>query len=246
MSISYSPLKKTEPLQQILQRPDLWKGRNGPVSCSLGISTGYPELDKKLLRKGWPQNGLIEFQQQFFGHGEWHLLLPSMVSLLAEPGYIALISPPAVPYAPALIQRGIAPERVLVIEPLKKQDWLASVLEVLAANCCVTLCCWEPRQRLLHAELRKLQLASSQSGSLCFLLREKSNRAYSASPAVLKLKLQNSPAGLQVRIDKQRGSYEGGEVLLAWPSQLSSHQDFGFRKPETDRPDNILQFSGHS
>lgn len=251
MPVSYSSTEKREPLQQVLQRPDLWKGRNGPAQSSSGLSTGYTDLDKKLLYKGWPQRGLVELQQNSFGHAEWHLLLPSMKALLAEPGYIFLINPPAIPYAPALMQQGIDPKRLLVVETGKKRDCMASVLEILAANCSIALCFWEPREKLFYAELRKLQLAASQSSSLCFLMREApSNKArnYSSSPAVLKLRLQNYPQGLRLSINKQRGSYRQGEVLLPWPNYLTSSP---FLKAATDQNEmdqgsNILRFKGSS
>lgn len=251
MSISYSSSEKREPLQQVLQRPDLWKGRGGPVRCSSGLSTGHPDLDKKLLYKGWPQRGLVELQQNSFGHAEWHLLLPSMKALLAEPGYIFLINPPAIPYAPALVQQGIDPKRLLVVETDKKRDCLASVLEILAANCSIAVCFWEPKEKLFYAELRKLQLAASHSSSLCFLMRNTASektKNYSSSPAVLKLRLQNYPQGLRLSIYKQRGSYRQGEILLPWPNYLISSP---FLKPEygqdeKEQGNNILCFKGNS
>ncbi len=259
MLSAYPKLKKSAPLQKIMRRPDIWKGRNGPVVRNSSVSTGYKKLDEQLLHKGWPLKGLIEFQQQVFGNGEWHLLLPSLRALLQqEPGCLALINPPAIPYAPALTQQGIDLTRVLVIDPQQKKDWLVSVREVLAANCCVALLCWEPQQRLLYPELRKIQLAVSQSGTLCFLLRstpkltlkqnfrapssqtsnQAKGRAYSASPAVLRLVLQNHEAGLEVHIDKQRGSYQRGKVLLPWPAYL---QHFGDNKSTSEeRANNIF------
>lgn len=224
MSSVYSSLDHSASLQQLLRRSDLWKGRSGPVVRAEAVPTGYPELDKVLLHGGWPVKGLIEFQQQNFGHGEWHLLLPSLRYLLQQAGCLVLINPPAVPYAPALAQQGIAVDRLLVIDPLQKKDWLVSVREVLAANCCVAVFCWEPKQRLLYPELRKLQLSVSQSGTLCFLLRSRAQKsagkAYSNSPAVLRLQLQSREKGLQVQIEKQRGSYCRASLLLPWPVHL--------------------------
>lgn len=251
MSISYSSLKKTESLQQILQRSDLWKGRSEPALRSTGISTGYTELDKKLLHKGWPQSGMIELQQELFGHGEWHLLLPSMKLLLAEPGYIFLINPPATPYAPALLQQGIDPRRVVTIAASTKQDWLAAILEILAAHCCIAVCCWEPSKTLFHAELRKLQLAASHCSSLCFLLRKipaAKARSYSVSSAVLKIKLQSYPQGLRLSINKQRGSYQQGEVLLPWPDYLATSPFLALdrNRHKEVQASNVLRFSGNS
>ena len=252
MSSAYPKIKEPAPLQQILRRKDLWRGRSGPVIHSAGMATGYSELDENLLHKGWPVRGLIEFQQSTFAHGEWYLLLPSLRNLLQEPGYVALINPPFIPYAPALVQQGIAPERLMVIQPSQKNDWLVSVREVLSANCCAALLSWEPEQRLLYPELRKLQLASSQNDTLSFLLRKKSttkNKAYSASPAVLRLVLQNTDRGLQVSIDKQRGSYRQAQVFLTWSSFLYQPQTPLSQSVITTqaagsdgRPNNILSF----
>jgi|MEHZ01.3.fsa_nt_MEHZ010937863.1_6 hypothetical protein len=260
MLLAYPKLKNSAPLQQIMRRPDLWKGRNGPVVRSSSVSTGYKRLDERLLHKGWPLKGLIEFQQQAFGNGEWHLLLPALRALLQEePGYLALIKPPAIPYSPALAQQGIDLTRVLVIDPPQKKDWLVSVREVLAANCCVALFCWEPEQRLLYPELRKMQLAVSQSSTLCFLLRSASGssyrtrsnptpnqtraRAYSASPAVLRLALQNQETGLEVQIDKQRGSYQRGKVLLPWSSYVLQQSFTDSKASLEERANNILLFN---
>lgn len=251
MSLAPPKIKAPAPLQQILHRKDLWRGINGPSMRCESITTGYSELDKNLLHKGWPARGLIEFQQQSFGHGEWHLLLPSLRNLLQEAGYIALINPPFIPYAPALVQQGIDPQRLLVVQPAQKADWLVGVREVLSANCCIALLSWESEQRLLYPELRKLQLASNQNDTLSFLLRKNpsaKNKAYSASPAVLRLLLQSSDQGLKVFIDKQRGSYRRAQVLLPWLSYLSqgvsAEQQHSVVNLQDKGRNNVISFKG--
>lgn len=212
--MSQSPLLADSlDLQTILRREDVWRGPRLVAVAGKGVSSGRAELDKKLLGGGWPLRSLIEIEDNAKGFPVWSLFLPAVRQLLLQPGYVFLLAPPAIPYAPALVQQGCDPARLMVVEVEDKSDWLAAALEILRSDCGLLLMAWEPGRRLLYPELRKLQLAASHSSSMLVLMRS-SQMARGGSPAALRLALHSDAQGTLVQIRKQRGSYQLGRVRI--------------------------------
>ena len=95
----------------------LWRAREQDAvsTAPKGLSTGYVELDRCLPGQGWPRQGLIEILSDQRGIGELRLLMPALAHLCAATrgGWIAWVSPPYTPYAPALAAAGVDVARVL-------------------------------------------------------------------------------------------------------------------------------------
>jgi len=208
-------------IDQLLQQHParLWRAREqGGAATSVppGLPTGYEALDCCLPGQGWPRQGLIEILSDHRGIGELKLLMPVLARLCSPPaavtrkqgrpvssgqgGWIAWVSPPYLPYAPALAAWGIDVARVLVVHGAGATEWAMN--QALRSEACSAVLGWaNPRDP--HA-LRRLQLAAEQSRSLAVLFRPL-QAGLQSSPAVLRLALLGERIGLQVRVVKSRG-----------------------------------------
>jgi len=200
------------------------------ASTAAGLPTGYAALDRCLPGGGWPRQGLIEILSDQRGTGELRLLLPALAALCHEAGatefpplrskdagchagsamlphdrgsrgWIAWVSPPHRPYAPALAAWGIDVARMLVVQAAAATAWAMD--QALRAEACSAVLGWaDPRD---PQALRRLQLAAEASCSLAVLYRPL-QAGLTPSPAVLRLALLGTNGdGLQVRIVKSRG-----------------------------------------
>jgi hypothetical protein len=200
-------------LDDLLRHPALWRAREqGGASAPAGLPTGYPELDRCLPGGGWPSRGLIELLADRTGIGELSLLLPALARLCGgerEDGWLACISPPHPPYAPALAACGIDVSRILVVHA-PPAEW--AMEQALRSGACSAVFGWAAcRDR---QSLRRLQLAAEQSRCLAVLFRKLRN-AGEPSPAVLRIALEGTPQGLVARILKSRGG-RAASVQLGW------------------------------
>jgi hypothetical protein len=208
----------------------LWRARagNAGAATAAGLPTGYAALDRCLPGGGWPSQGLIEILSDQRGIGELRLLLPALAALCHDVdateyprprdagchagsamlphgrgsgGWIAWVSPPHRPYAPALAAWGIDVARMLVVQAAAATAWAMD--QALRAEACSAVLGWaDPRD---PQALRRLQLAAEASCSLAVLYRPL-QAGLTPSPAVLRLALLGSSgAGLEVRIVKSRG-----------------------------------------
>jgi hypothetical protein len=202
---------------ELLRHPLLWRARETESSTSEpGIPSGYPALDRCLPGKGWPAHGLIEILTDSYGIGELSLLMPALVFLSrrdvvasssGSEGWLAWISPPYQPYAPALADCGVDVARVLVVRTAAAA-W--AMEQALRSGACSAVLGWATSKR--PCDLRRLQLAAEQSGCLAVLFRRASD-AGSSSPAVLRIGLQPSGRDLEVRILKSRGGIPANVTL---------------------------------
>jgi len=215
-------IKKQRMLQKLLRRPDIWLGNSmhesprhsGRRRC---LKTGHAALDESLIAKGWPIGGLIEIAQGGLGTGEWQLLAPALRNLKQTPGYIVLIHPPILPYAPGLRALGIKLSEILVIEPENRSHAITAFAEALRHSACKVLLFWENQTRLKPQELRRLQLAAAESQALCLLFRHP-NSLKQSSPAALRLRIQMNTQQIQIQILKQRGAFEQKTLYLDLPT----------------------------
>jgi hypothetical protein len=206
-------------IDDLLRHPALWRARERDgASAAAGLPTGYAELDRCLPGGGWPPQGLIELLADRSGIGELSLLMPALSHLCgtgddagaaagrgpcgAEPGgdgWLAWISPPHVPYAPALAAGGIDIRRVLVVRA-SPAEW--AMEQALRSGACSAVLGWAAcRDR---QSLRRLQLAAEQSRCLAVLFRRLDD-AREPSPAVLRIALEGGCDGLGLHILKSRG-----------------------------------------
>lgn len=197
-------------LEQLLRRSDIWRGQSQGFAPQAALDSGHSELNTCLLHKGWPLGSLVEICQpaafngaHMVSQGEWLLLAPALRQI--KEGYTVLLNPPALPFAPGLIQAGMDLDRLLVVAAEKKADFLASFTELARADICTALMAWQPKHNLSYTELRKCQLACSEGKGLYLLFRPLSVQQQS-SPAALRLRSQLHLRSLEIHIFKQKGS----------------------------------------
>lgn len=186
-------------LEQLLLRDDLWLGDSQRFAKGAAVDTGYDALNDGLLYRGWPLGQLIEVCEQGI-QGEWLLFTPA---LLAVDGLIVLLNPPAAPFSQALIQAGIDLERLLVVNPITKQEFIACFSELSRADVGAVLA-WQPNEAMTYTELRKCQLAASEGTGLSVIFRPAAAQQQS-SPATLRVYAQLTHEGLSLTLFKQKG-----------------------------------------
>lgn len=210
--------RRSPPLEQILRRSDIWRGRSHGFTPRPALKTGHDRLDLDLLHGGWPRGGLIEVCQHQF-QGEWLLFTPALRSL--EPGLIVLLNPPAEPFSQALIQAGVDLDRLVVVDAPAKEQFLACFTELARAGGCSAVLGWQPPDNLSYTEMRKCLLAAAGGTGLYTLFRPCSAQRQS-SPAALRLFARVIPAGLEITVFKQKGILQRSQprpLVLPVPEQ---------------------------
>ena len=157
-------------IDELLRHPGVWRARDQDTSSQpRGLPTGFSALDGCLPGGGWPRQGLIELLADSPGIGELSLLMPALAALCGEKhegGWLAWVSPPYQPYAPALAACGIDINRVLVV----RSGPAAWVMEqALRSGSCSAVLGWV--NAIDMQSLRRLQLAAEQAGCLAVLFR---------------------------------------------------------------------------
>jgi cell division inhibitor SulA/protein ImuA len=200
-------------LEALLKHPALWKGRQQNNERDT-LATGFAALDAALPSQGWPIGALTEIMVASTdggtGIGELSLLSPALAALTSSQQWIALVAPPYVPYAPALVNAGISLEHTLIVEAETKNAFWAAE-QMLRSGVFSAVVLWtsangDERQQ------RRLQLAAEQGRSWAVCYRP-DRTARTSSPAGLRMVLQHvdpqnhdsSHSGLQVDIIKNRG-----------------------------------------
>jgi hypothetical protein len=197
---------------EALTGPHLWRGRTACAARPVR-PTGFSLLDEA-LGGGWPWGAIVEIIVERYGSGELSLLMPVLASLRseeeAEPGLLVWVSPPFVPYPPALARHGIDVDRMLVLQagagarrgarPEKESLWATE--QAIRSGACAVVLAW--LSVASGMALRRLQLAAEERR--CGLVLFRSARALEQrSPASLRLRV--SPEGAKTRVDvlKRRG-----------------------------------------
>lgn len=199
--------------QLLNQRHDLWRGRAVSPAVPQGTPTGFVELDALLPWQGWPPGSLIEILDDHPGGG-LALVRPALAALSREVRWLLLVDPPYVPYAPALASAGLDLSRLAVVETGGEAAWAAE--QGLRCGACAAVLVWGGRWET--AALRRLQLAARSGGAMALLFRKEA-AAREASPAVLRLLVRPSRAGMEVTVHKQRGGRAGAVLNLRIPDQ---------------------------
>jgi hypothetical protein len=182
-------------LEELLQRPKLWRGADCALPARPGLPTSFAGLDAALPGGGWPQGALTEILCGGAGIGELSLVLPALARLTQQGRQVLWVTPPFLPYAPAL-----RPAEAL---------WAAE--QALRSGICGAVFLW-PNQPSFR-ELRRLQLAAETGGHWAVVYRP-AEASGSASPAPLRLSVEAAKNRLLVRILKRRGGSVAGPVLL--------------------------------
>lgn len=194
-------------LNELLDNPRVWRGRQSLESQD-GLASGYPELDRHLPGRGWPQGALTELLAEHYGIGELRLLMPALARLSRQPadysgpGWIAWVAPPFQPYAPALEQWNIDLSRLLIVRPKTTAETLWSAEQALSSGTCAAVLLWP--ESLDDQAGRRLQLAAEKGNSWAIAFRPPAARRQS-SAAALRLELQATVDGTRIHILKSRG-----------------------------------------
>lgn len=187
--------------------------RGGRDAAAFTIAPSMtPDLDAVLPGGGWQSGTIVEIMPLQTGIGELRLLMPALARLTRNERYVALISPPYIPFAPALAQHGVQLERLLLVHTGKPADTLWAFEQTLRCKSFGAVLAWPAR--IKDREVRRLQLAAEAGGSIGFLYRPPAV-AHQASPAAVRLKLQPTLDGLDVEILKCRGGRSGLHVRCA-------------------------------
>ncbi len=214
-------------MSALLESNQLWHAREllgVQPAARQGIATGCAALDAALPGHGWPAGQLCELICAHGTSGEWSLILPALLTQLAQlpltpskkPAQLVLINPPYVPYIPAWQASGIAPNAVLKIDTsahaqsASRACWVAE--QALHCADVAAVVAWLPR--VSADALRRLQIAAAQSQILLFVVRPLAAREQS-SPAALRLVLHRLDALLcDVHVLKCRGGAAQAHVQM--------------------------------
>jgi hypothetical protein len=173
--------------------------------------SGFAELDANLPGGGWPVGAIAELMSDGIGIGELSLLVPVLSRLARAGRYIAWIAPPYLPYAPALAQRGLPLERMLLIQTRDSQETLWATEQALRCPAVGAVLGWPAY--IVDKNVRRLQLAAQAGGSFGILYRPP-EAVRESSPAALRLRLHAAAEGLAVEIHKSRGGRAGFTLQL--------------------------------
>lgn len=200
-----------ETLEQLLRtNRHVWRGHGDMAVRKCGFATGYAELDAILPEGGWPRGALVELTVPQWGIGELQLLLPAMIAASQNGRRLVWISPPYIPYAPALSGSGIPLNRLLLLQPEQQESIPWAMEKVLSQRDGAMVLAWPGK--LKPVTIRRLQLAAEAGGSLGILLHD---RDRGASPAALRMRLAPNDTGLQISILKSRAACRRQTINLA-------------------------------
>lgn len=204
-------------LQQLLQRPDLWRGRHPLAPRTTALPSGYPALDRALHQGGWPRSGVTELLSDAAAPALLPLLLPGLAAA-AQRGQVLLARPPAEPLVARWQSEGIAAELLWVLDSADPRTLLRAVVDAAASGAVAALLFW-PIRPLSAAQLRRLHQAAHQGRCWLTLWHPLRSRAHS-SPAPLRLCAHIQGDALQLELLKQPGGWAGQQLTLPWPAPL--------------------------
>src|SRR5690554_4637498 len=203
----------SEILNTLMQDSRIWRGRRPVHSPQPAEPTGHQVLDNHLDGIGWPRGALSECLLDSPGIGELHLLLPLMHRLSHTDKKIFWLNPPNIPYAPALLRKGVNLDQVVIVHADTKNDFLWTLENCLRSPVTGLVMAWPGR--LAPRDTRRLQLAAEAGNNLCVLFRE---RCYAQQHSSAALRLELEPGEhqeLNVSVLRRRGSWAGQHCSLS-------------------------------
>jgi hypothetical protein len=208
-----SRARNTEQLAQLEQLTRLCNLNREGVAAPAVEASGYAELDAALPGGGWQSGTIVELMTADTGIGELRLLMPALARITQADRYVALISPPWIPFAPALSRHEIRLERLVVIRAQNTADTLWAFEQTLRCKSFGAALAWPTT--IQDREVRRLQLAAEAGRSTGFLYRP-ATAALESSPAAVRMRLHAAPqGGLNLEILKCRGGRGGVSVRIA-------------------------------
>ena len=203
--------------------PHVWRVPDLAIEDCV-LATGHAALDRQLPGGGWPVGSLVELIQARPEAHVWQLVLPALAqATLERGGPVVLVGAPHPPFGPALSAQGLAPDRLLWIRPAQDAARLWAAEQALRCADVVGLVAWLPQAR--PQELRRLHLAARRHRKLLFVVRGLPVLRQ-ASPAPLRLVVEEGVEEMQVRIAKRKGPpLEQPLLLPALPARLQALLD---------------------
>jgi protein ImuA len=197
-----------ESVEAVLRDPRIWRGDSAaPIRAE---PTGFAPLDARLPGGGWPLGALSEILFDRIGVGELSCTLPLLARLTQGGRHVALVAPPAIPYAPALAAAGLHLPRTVVVDA-RGADALWAAEQLLQAGAGAVLL-WSDKPDA-QAQ-RRLQLGA-ENGAGCGLLLRHQRRLGEPSIAALRLRVERAQGAMQVEVLKCRGARPAGTVVLS-------------------------------
>jgi len=190
-------------LEDILRRQPVWRGGALARPAAEAVPSGYRALDRELPGGGWPTGALTEILGLHEGVGELQLVLPVLAALTCVGRRVVWLTPPHLPYAPALAAAGVALEHLTVVRAPGRRDALWAAEQVLRAGTCHALLAWF--RDIRYAELRRLALAAESGQAFVALFRPRA-AAHESSPACLRIALEPGEGMLAAHLLKRRGA----------------------------------------
>src|SRR5688572_23727574 len=184
---------RAETLQQLARL--CRNGREGPPPRI--EPSGTASLDAVLPGGGWQSGTVVELMPVSDGIGELRLLMPALAKITHSERHVAMIAPPYIPFAPALLRHGLRLEHFWIIRAHSAADILWSAEQTLRCKSFGAVLAWP--QAIRDREVRRLQLAAEAGSSIGFVYRSPS-AVRESSPAAVRLRLQTDPTG-QLNID---------------------------------------------
>jgi hypothetical protein len=186
-------------------------GREGPPPRI--EPSGSASLDAVLPGGGWQSGTVVELMPVSDGIGELRLLMPALAKITHSERHVAMIAPPYIPFAPALLRHGLRLEHFWIIRAQSAADILWSAEQTLRCKSFGAVLTWPSAIR--DQEVRRLQLAAEAGNSIGFVYRSPA-AARESSPAAVRLRLQTDAVGqLSIDIVKCRGARAGMSVDIA-------------------------------
>ena len=204
-------------LSEALRHPTIWQAARRS-SAQPSLATGYERLNQQLHLGGWPLASSTELLSSEHGIGELQILLPALRQL-GQQGWLALIAPPYLPYAPALQQSGINLKQLLIVQSRNLADALWANEQLLRCGHFTAVLSWFGAVNIRYAQLRKIQIAAQEGQSWAVLFRP-AQLATQSSPASLRIALQAEPRHVGLHILKQPGGWAGQQLVLPRPACL--------------------------
>jgi len=201
-------MNRAETLQQLAQLCNL--NREGVAPPAIEAS-GFAELDARLPYGGWQSGTVVELMPADIGIGELRLLMPALARITQSERYVALVSPPCIPFAPALNNHGVRLDRLLVIRAEKNTDALWAIEQTLRCKSFGAVVGWP--ESIRDRDVRRLQLAAESGRSTGFIYRSP-NASRDASSAAVRMKLQASEKGLLIDVLKCRGGRSSFSIVV--------------------------------
>jgi cell division inhibitor SulA/protein ImuA len=197
-------------LDALLLKSHVWRGDARAEVAVPSVSSGHAELDALLPGNGWPRAALTELLVPKPGIGELSLLLPALAGLSAQSRWITLVSPPHLPYPPALACAGLDLSRLLVVRATDGADALWAMEQALSSGASSAVIGWPAFVN--ERALRRLQLAVERGGGFGAFI----SRGPGSSHSLASLRLQLLPADgrLGIRVLKVRGHGIGATLTI--------------------------------